>query len=67
MQTTAPTERRRLGLDTMDLDELHHFYSKVRYDTGPIAEVHRLAVAQILEKRGVDNDVLAKFLRKKSQ
>lgn len=65
MRTTAPTERRRLGLDGMSLSGIGIQFEKVRYNDGPIAEAQRLAIAQVLEERGVDNNTLAIFLREK--
>jgi hypothetical protein len=63
MLTTIASERERLELDDMGIDGLRNIFQNHRLSNAPAAKRIRFAIAQVLEERGVENDVLATFLK----
>ena len=61
-QATIASERERLGLDTMEIDELRTVYKNFQHSPAPVARRIRFAITRVLEEGGVEIDVLATFL-----
>ncbi len=63
MPTTIDSERERLGLDKMGIDELRTVYHNHQHSPAPVARSIRFAITQVLEERSVGNNTLATFLK----